>query len=111
MTNITLILKLKRNIYFQTNNSLVAWIDGIVNNMCQAWPDAFATISSAQDPKPVPNPCGNHFALDNGHTYYLAYCGTSDLQLFNGDGSFNSHCHSEEQELCTGTLWQTYKCY
>jgi hypothetical protein len=76
------------------------WVDG--ENAC-GW-DRINDVGE--------NPCGVHLAnpLSNGQSYILQGCGGSSLWLDNGDGSFNSNCHSApSSEACT--VQRSYLCY
>lgn len=85
------------NIRF-ANYRIVAWISG--ESECS---NAFVSNSAS-------NPCGINFTLNNGFTYNLVGCGGAGLSLDNGDGSFNSNCQFQEQNLQCG-IQQQWSCF
>ncbi|CEL03467.1 hypothetical protein ASPCAL04621 [Aspergillus calidoustus] len=84
----------------------IAWIAG--DNPCRDQ-DKYTPISAAGQ-----NPCGVHFTLENGFTYYETNCGSSAIDLYYADGAFNSHCQRKNW-LCTNqnqyNIRQTWTCY
>ncbi|GFF78831.1 conserved hypothetical protein [Aspergillus udagawae] len=83
----------------------VAWIGG--DNPCKT--KEYTAITASGE-----SPCGVRFTLSNGYTYYERNCGISAIDMWNNDGTFNSHCQAKSWrcQLNSNTyIRQTWTCY
>ncbi|KAL3478938.1 hypothetical protein BJX99DRAFT_223249 [Aspergillus californicus] len=61
----------------------IAWIGG--DNPCKT--SKYTVINAAGE-----YPCAIWFTLSNGNRYYERNCGVGNIDLWNGDGTYNSQC-------------------
>ncbi|EAW09038.1 uncharacterized protein ACLA_077850 [Aspergillus clavatus NRRL 1] len=83
----------------------VAWIGG--DNPCKT--KEYVSITASAE-----SPCGVRFTLSNGYTYYEGNCGTSAIDIWNNNGTFNSHCQNKSWKYqLNHNTWirQTWTCY